>query len=101
MISVQAMAAEQTDQRHPQYSGDRAIVNKLVAQAPDNYGLAELGRLLTRYKGFPGARDIQIDLEKVLNKWGFTEATLFDKTREIHQEATVYQQLGRNRDDWS
>ncbi|MDA0867005.1 MAG: DUF3288 family protein, partial [Cyanobacteria bacterium] len=61
MISGQPMATEQADQRHPQYSSDRAIVNKLMTQAPDDYGLAELGRLLTRYKGFPGARDIQVD----------------------------------------
>lgn len=95
------MAAEQVDQRHPQYSSDRAIVNTLMTQESDDYGLAELGRLLTRYKGFPGARDIQLDLNKVLEKWGLTEATLFSKTRAIHQEAVVYRQIGGKRDDWS
>lgn len=95
------MAAESTDQRHPQYSGDRAIVNKLLTQDPDDYGLAELGRLLTRYKGFPGARDIQVDLEKVLKKWSLTEATLFNQTQKIHQAATVYRQIRGSRDDWS
>jgi hypothetical protein len=95
------MTTDQTDQRHPQYSGDRATVNKLMSQDPDDYGLAELGRLLTRYKGFPGARDIQVDLAKVLKKWALTEATLFSKTRAIHQVATVYRQIGGKRDDWS
>lgn len=95
------MAVEQTDQRHPQYSGDRAIVNKLMTQEPDDYGLAELGRLLTRYKGFPGARDIQTDLNKILKKWKLTETTLFSQTRAIHQAAVVYRQVGGKRDDWS
>jgi hypothetical protein len=100
-MAMDEKATELKDQRHPQYSGDRAIVNQLLNREPDDYGLAELGRLLTRYKGFPGARDIQVDLERVLKKWGLTEATLFDQTRAIHQQAEVYDQITSKRDDWS
>lgn len=93
--------AEQKDQEHPQYRGDRAIINQLLAGEPTDVNLAELGRYIIRYKGFPGARDIQRDLEKVLKNWHLTEDELYEKTRAIHQRADIYQNLGRNREDWS
>ena len=89
------------DQQHPQYRGDRQIVNSLLSSEPTDYNLAELARLQIRYKPFPGARDIQRDLEKVLKQWNLTEAALFEKTRAIHQEAKVYKGRGAKRDDWS
>lgn len=95
------MAATPKDQQHPQYNGDRAIVNRLLSATADDYNLAELGRLLIRYKGFPGAYDIQQDLQKVLKAWGLTEETLYAKTREIHQQAQVYRDQGKDMDDWS
>jgi hypothetical protein len=95
------MASEQKDQQHPQYRSDRATVNQLLAGQPDDYNLAELGRLIIRYKGFPGARDIQKDLEKVLRQWDLTEENLYAKTREIHQRGEVYVGIGRDREDWS
>jgi len=57
--------------------------------------------LIIRYKGFPGARDIQRDLDKALKKVGLTEEELYAKTRELHAQGGVYQNLGRNREDWS
>jgi hypothetical protein len=56
---------------------------------------------MTRYDGFPGARDIQADLKKALARWQLTEAELFEKTRAIHQQGEVYKGLGRGREDWS
>ncbi len=93
--------ADLKDQQHPQYAKDRATVNQIMAGEPGDHALAELGRLLIRYKAFPGARDIQTDLQKALNLWGLTEAELYAKTQVIHQTGTVYQNLGRNREDWS
>jgi len=93
--------ADQKDQVHPQYQGDRAIVNHLLSSEPSDYTLAELGRLRIRYQGFPGARDIQADLDKVLKTWNLTEAQLYEKTQAIHAKGGVYQNLGRNREDWS
>ncbi|MBE7379849.1 MAG: DUF3288 family protein [Leptolyngbya sp. SIO1E4] len=93
--------SEQKEQAHPQYRSDRATVNQLLAEGPTDFNLAELGRLIIRYKGFPGARDIQKDLEKVLSTWKLTEDELYEKTRVLHQRADIYQNLGRNREDWS
>ena len=54
------------DQQHPQYKRDRASVDTLLASEATDYNLSELARLIIRYRGFPGARDIQLDLKKVL-----------------------------------
>ncbi|MCS6814592.1 MAG: DUF3288 family protein [Cyanobacteria bacterium] len=95
-------ASEQRDQQHPQAAVDRQIVNALLAGEPTDYNLAELGRLRIRYRGFPGARDIQADLEKVLRQWGLTEEALYEKTRRIHAEQIYRDVRGRRNDeDWS
>ncbi|WP_204141754.1 DUF3288 family protein [Halomicronema sp. CCY15110] len=92
---------ESTDQEHPQYKGDRGIVNQLLQGEVTDYNLSELARLIIRYKGFQGARDIQRDLEKALTKTGLTEEELYAKTRELHAQGGIYHNLGRNREDWS
>lgn len=90
------------EQTHPQYSADRQIVNALLAGDPTDYNLAELARLIMRYQGFPGAYDIQSDLQKVMNRWNHTEDSLFEKTRSIHQTSEVYRNVsGRGGEDWS
>ncbi len=89
------------DQQHPLWSNDRAIINTLLEGQPTDYNLAELARLRIRYRGFPGARDIQTDLDKVLQQWQLTEEALFAKTRQIHQVAQVYRGRGNQREDWS
>ncbi len=98
-----ASTSENKDQQHPLWQSDRAIVDSLLAGEPNNYNLVELARLQVRYRGFPGARDIQKDLEKVIQQWGFTEATLFEKTRQIHTGEPIYKSRGRkgNEEDWS
>lgn len=97
------MASESAnkDQQHPLWSRDRQILNTLLSGEATDYNLAELARLRIRYNGFPGARDIQTDLDKALQQWGLTEAELFAKTREIHAIGQVYRGRGSQRDDWS
>lgn len=94
--------AEVKDQRHPQYTKDRQIVNDLLIQStPNKRDYADLARLTIRYKGFVGARDIQADLLKVLNNWQLTEEELFTKTREIHAVGKVYMSQDEGQDDWA
>lgn len=94
--------AEKKDQRHPQYTKDRQIVNELLTQtAPNNRSYADLARLIIRYRGFLGARDIQTDLIKVLTSWGLSEEELFIKSRHIHAIGRVYMAQDDGQDDWS
>jgi Protein of unknown function (DUF3288) len=93
--------AELKDQDHPQYFSDRQIVNTLLQTEPSDRNLADLARLCIRYKGFPGARDIQTDLLKVRTKWGLTEEELYAKTREIHSTTRVFNTHNDGRDDWA
>ena len=95
------MADGVKDQKHPQYKVDRQVVNQLLAGEPTDYNLVELARLIIRYTGFPGARDIQADLQKALTRWQLSESELFEKTRTIHQRGDIYKGLGRGREDWS
>ncbi len=92
---------EQKDQQHPLWKTDRQIVDALLVGNPTDYNLSELARLRIRYQGFPGARDIQADLDTVLENWDLTEALLFEKTRQIHATQQIYKGLGSHRDDWS
>ena len=95
--------SENKDQQHPLWQSDRQIVNSLLAGEPTDYNLAELARLRIRYSGFPGARDVQVDLDKVMQLWGFTETALYEKTRQIHAADPVYKGRARKGDaeDWS
>jgi hypothetical protein len=89
------------DQQHPLYNRDRPLINILLTQTATDYNLAELARLKIRYQGFPGARDIQSDLDKVLQQWGLTEAELFEKTRQLHDLGGIYKSRGkREEQDW-
>lgn len=91
------------DQKHPLYSRDRATIDTLLQEGQTNYNLAELARLRIRYRGFPGARDIQADLDKVLHQWQLTEEELFERTRQIHDAGQIYQARTNKREeeDWS
>lgn len=88
------------EQQHPQYHKDREIINTLLAEEDNSYNLAELARLKIRYQGFPGAKDIQKDLEEVLGKWKLTEEKLYEKTREIHRRGKAYKQKNSDKEDW-
>lgn len=95
--------AKNKDQQHPLYNQDRALINSLLNAAPTDLNLAELARMRIRYNGFPGARDLQADLDQVMQTWNLTEAALFAKTRQIHAANSVY--MSRNNkgetEDWS
>jgi hypothetical protein len=95
----------QQEQQHPRASQDREIVNILlsVSDNPSDENLAELARLRVRYYGFPGAKDIQVNLDKLIEKWNLTEEELFEKTRQIHQTTRIYKGRSKKGDeeDWS
>ena len=88
------------EQRHPQYNKDRAIIDTLLHFFFFFYNLAELARLKIRYRGFPGAKDIQEDLEKVMQNWQLTEEKLYQKTREIHSKGQAYKRKNNEQEDW-
>jgi hypothetical protein len=89
------------DQQHPLWAQDRVVVSGLLSGDPSDYNLAELARLIIRYRSFPGARDIQADLQKALEQWSLTESELFERTRQIHAIAQVYKGRPNQREDWS
>jgi Protein of unknown function (DUF3288) len=90
------------DQQHPLYNRDRPIVESLMADEPTDLNLAELARLRLRYQGFPGARDIQENLEIIMQRWDLTEEMLFEKTRAIHDVGGIYKSRGKKEEqDWN
>lgn len=98
------MTATQSDKDylHPQYKKDRETLNLILSGSADRLNMAELARLRIRYDGFQGARDIQSDLDKALEKWGMTEEDLFAKTRELHKTETVFKPTWiKKGEDWS
>ena len=88
------------EQKHPQYNTDRKIVLSLLEQEATDYNLVELARLKIRYRGFPGAKDIQSDLERILQTWGYTDETLFEKTRPIPATGQIYRSKKNDQEDW-
>jgi len=73
-----------TDQSHPLYDSDRDTVDRLLAaETPSDADLVDAARLLLRYQGFPGARDLQDDLTKALSLWGLDRDTLQRRTRAL------------------
>jgi hypothetical protein len=72
------------DQTHPLHALDRVVVDRLLAvQEPGDGDLVDAARLLMRYEGFPGARDIQDDLAKTLRFWKLSREALHARTRAI------------------
>lgn len=75
---------DENQQSHPLYGTERDLVDRLLAtEAPADADLVELGRLLMRYEGFPGALDLQEDLQKTLRLWGLSRDQLHQRTRAI------------------
>lgn len=98
------MSNENLDQKHPQSKQDRVTVNSLlqVQVNPSELNLVELARLIIRYRDFPGARDIQQDLQVVLDTWQLTEAELYARTRVIHAAGMVYRRTATGeQQDWT
>ena len=97
------MSNSNVEQKHPQDKKDRITVDQLLkTQSPGDRELVELARLIIRYRNFPGARDIQKDLQTALNAWGLTEEELYTKTRAIHATGTVYRRTATGeQQDWT
>ena len=90
------------DQQHPQERQDRENINRLLREGANPHNLAELARLRIRYCNFPGAREIQRDLELLLRQWELTEEQLYENTRQLHAAGKVYQpRKGEEQQDWS
>ena len=91
-----------TEQKHPLAHIDREIIKNILEQDKNDYNLAEVARLRIRYHNFPGAKDIQRDLDFILQQWELTEEELFTETRRIHTEGSVYRKKqGEDQEDWS
>lgn len=88
------------EQQHPQANKDNATLDMLLGTEPSDRGLAELGRLIIRYRDFPGAKEIKKKLQTLLTQWKLTEETLFEKTRAIHSQGTVYRSREGDQEDW-
>ncbi|WP_326520858.1 DUF3288 family protein [Leptothoe spongobia] len=93
--------ADKKELTHPQYKKDREVVTGLLNGEATDFNLIELARLRIRYDGFPGARDIQQDLDQALANWSLTEDELMAKTREIHQTEMLYKAQRTKKEDWS
>jgi hypothetical protein len=95
-------ASPSKEQNHPRYHSDRLTINSLLSEEKTDYNLAELARLKIRYQGFPGARDLQNDLDRILQLWGLTTEELFVKTRAIHHVGGIYKSRAkREEEDWN
>lgn len=72
------------DQSHPLEALDQEVVNRLLAATePADADVADAARLLLRYQGFPGARSLQEDLERVLRLWQLDRSTLMARSRAL------------------
>lgn len=91
------------EQQHPQQRQDNQIADRLLGAEVNDYNLTELARLRIRYTGFPGARQIQQNLDAVLQRWRLTEEKLFELTRQIHAKGQVYKKDNspEGQEDWS
>ena len=74
-------------QNHPLYSIDRENLDRLCSvDSPTSNNFVELSRLIIRYKDFQGAEDLNLDMEKLLKKWGINRNELETITRKIWSE---------------
>jgi hypothetical protein len=73
-------------QSHPLYSLDRSTVDRLLAaRSPEEADLIDAARLLSRYRGFPGAFDLQDDLRRAIQLWGLSPEDLQARARALWQ----------------
>lgn len=71
-------------QSHPLHAIDRDHVDRLLArETPRDGALTDLARLLIRYDGFPGAEDLQRDLDRLLTLWSLTRDDLNSRVRSL------------------
>ncbi|HIK48159.1 DUF3288 family protein [Thermosynechococcus sp. M55_K2018_012] len=87
--------------QHPREAQDQLVLERLRQEGISDYNLAELGRLLIRYDGFPGAETNKKLMAELLEKWQLTEEELFERTRAIHARGGVYKVGSNKREDWT
>ena len=72
------------EQIHPLHDTDKEIIDSLIVKiSPDDFDLISVARLINRYKGFKGEKELKNDLEKILKFWKISKEELFLKTRMI------------------
>lgn len=72
------------EQNHPLHASDRQTIDRLLAaESPADEHLIDAARLLMRYEGFPGASDLQDDLQRLLRLWGLDREQLHRRTRAL------------------
>jgi hypothetical protein len=91
------------EQRHPQEHRDRLVVAQIRQEGRTDYNLVELARLRIRYRNFPGAIQLQTELDQIMASWELDEENLFALTREIHAQRAIYRRSrdGTEEQDWS
>ncbi len=91
------------DLQHPQAQTDGKIIAQILGEEATPEHLATIARLIIRYENFPGVREIQQQLQQILQQWGLTKESLFAQTRQLYSEG----KLGNERlapqeiQDWS
>ncbi len=71
-------------QSHPLHATDRDLIDRLLAcDSPGDGDLVDLARLLIRYEGFPGADDLQQDMQRLLSLWSLSRDQLNGRVRAL------------------
>ncbi len=72
------------EQINPLHETDKEIIDSLIVKiSPGDFDLINLARLINRYEGFQGEKDLKNDLEKILKFWKISKSELFSKTRNL------------------
>ena len=75
------------EQNHPLYEIDRNNLDRLLAKkSPVDEDIVELARLIIRYEGFPGAKDIKEDSLRILKFWDLSREALNQRAKEIWEK---------------
>tara|TARA_Y100001978_G_C23586977_1_gene381849 strand:- start:600 stop:896 length:297 start_codon:yes stop_codon:yes gene_type:complete len=72
------------EQIHPLHDIDKEILDSLITKtSPDDSDLINLARLINRYSGFQGEKEIKNDIQKILKFWKISKEQLFLQSRII------------------
>ena len=72
------------EQTHPLHATDKNILDSLIVkEAPEDFDLINLARLINRYDNFPGEFEMKDDIEKTLKFWKLNKSDLFSLTRNL------------------
>jgi len=79
LSSFMTSAAENKQQQHPQWMSDRQLLTASYPGHRQTTTWLNWNSLRIRYRGFPGATDIQTDLDKVCNSGVLQKQTFIRK----------------------